>query len=130
MTLAPLTYHSDVFGGPIVVPAEFITNLASVPRAPFAYMLTGGRARGPATIHDWLYQHPDWDNRSLADEIFLEAALVNQPDLGFDAEYWPIAEVMWAGIRAGGWWAWRRHRQRAAALNPEWTAADAWPEAP
>jgi hypothetical protein len=130
ITLAPLHYRSDVFRGDIIVPPEFITDLASVPRAPFAYLITGNRARGPAVVHDWLYQHPDWEDRELADHIFYEACLCDQPELGFDAENAAITRLMWAGVRAGGWWPWYRHEKRAATLNPEWTATAAWPEAP
>jgi hypothetical protein len=130
MTLAPLIYRSDVYGDDILVPAEFITDLASVPRAPFAYMLTGGRARGPAVIHDWLYQHPDWEDRALADQILLEAMAVHQPELGFDSENRVIRGIIWSGVRVGGWWPWMKHEKRAMELNPVWTATLGWPEAP
>lgn len=130
MTLQPFLYDSDALGSRISVPAEFITDLASVPRAPFAYMITGNRARGPAVLHDWFYQHPDWEDRELADHILLEAMEVDQPELGFDAESYPIRQLIYGGVRAGGWWAWRHHGKRAEALNPEWTGGAAWPEAP
>ncbi|HEX7787426.1 MAG TPA: DUF1353 domain-containing protein [Methylomirabilota bacterium] len=123
-----LVYASDVYGAAIVVPREFVTDFASVPRVPFAYLLTGGRAPGPATVHDWLYQHPDWEDRELADRIFHEALGVQQPLLGFEAESPAVAGAMWAGVRAGGWYAWAQHRQRQSDLNPEWTARDTWPE--
>ena len=127
MTLAPFTYDSDVYGRSITVPAEFITDLASTPRLiPIAYAIAGGRARGPATLHDYLYQHPDWEDRALADRIFAEAMRVHQPELGFDAESAVMATLMWGGVRAGGWWPWRRHGKRQGELNPEWTR-DGWP---
>jgi hypothetical protein len=128
MTLRPLTYDSDLLAAhQIVVPAEFITDLSSVPRLPFAYMLTGDRARGPAVIHDWLYQHPDWQNRTLADAIFQEAMGVSQLEFGFAAESWLIRKLMWAGVRAGGWYAWNHTPTRARLLNPIWSATG-WPE--
>lgn len=127
LTLAPLSYSSDVADRVITVPAEFITDLASVPRLPLAYMLAGDRARGPALIHDWLYQHPDWDDRELADRIFYEAIGVHQPDLGHEAESWITRAIMYGGVRAGGWAAWSGHDKRATTLNPEWTTQAAWP---
>jgi hypothetical protein len=127
-TLAPLTFIS-ARAGRITVPAEFITDLASVPRLPLAYLLTGDRARGPAVIHDYLYQHPDWSDRALADLVFTEAMASHQPDFGFEAESATIRALMYHGVRAGGWVAWLRHGKRAVDLNPEWSAT-AWPPAP
>lgn len=126
---ADLVYESDVLGRSITVPREFRTDFASVPRMPFAYLVAGGRAPGPATVHDWLYQHPEWDDRELADRIFREALGVQQPLLGYEAEAAAMAATMWAGVRAGGWYAWAQHRERQVELNPEWTATDVWPEA-
>lgn len=127
MTLIPLVYRSDV-AGVITVPSEFITDFASVPRLPLAYLLAGDRAPGPAVIHDWMYQHPDFEDRILADTVIGEAMGVDQPDLGFIAEPLPIRVAITSAVRAFGWWAWRNHGKRAAALNPIWSAT-AWPEA-
>lgn len=126
ITLAPLPYWSDVYGGLLTVAARFVTDLASVPRLPFVFLLTGDRAHGPAVIHDWLYQHPDWEDRALADAIFYEAMGVDQPELGFEAESLWARVMIWTGVRAGGWLAWRRYRNRGAVLNPVWTAGT-WP---
>lgn len=127
ITLAPLVYVSSVADRRIVVPAEFITDLASVPRLPLAYMLAGDRAPGPAVVHDYLYQLPSWGDRALADAIFFEAMGLHQPVLGFEAENAAIRRMMWAAVRAGGWVPWNKD-ERAAALNPEWTRS-AWPGA-
>lgn len=126
MTLAPLVYRSDLLVEPVTIPSEFITDLASVPRLPFAYLLAGDRAHGPAVVHDWLYQHPDWEDRALADAMLLEAMTVEQLDLGFEAESLVMRRIIWAGVRAGGWLAWREHGKRQAALNPIWTRTG-WP---
>lgn len=126
MTLTPFAYVSDVAQQTIVVPAEFITDLASVPRLPLAYLLAGDRAPGPAVVHDYLYQLPSWADRSLADAIFLEAMGVHQPELGFEAEGGVIRRLMWAAVRAGGWVPWRGHEKRAAELNPVWSD-QGWP---
>ena len=52
--LAPLIYRSDVLGTIIAVPKGFPTDLASVPRFPLAYMLTGGKAKYASVVHDYL----------------------------------------------------------------------------
>ena len=127
MTLAPLRYESDLAASTIIVPAEFITDLASVPRLPLAYLIAGARAPGPSVIHDYWYQHPDLDDRQLGDGVFAEAMAVHQPDLGFEAEMAPIRGLMWGAVRSGGWLPWMRHGKRAASLNPIWSASK-WPE--
>src|SRR3990167_4506990 len=65
--LRDLAYDSAVAQARIVVPAEFVTDFASVPRLPFAYWFTGNTGHGAAVIHDWLYQHPASGDRRLAD---------------------------------------------------------------
>ncbi len=128
ITLGPLIYQSAVFGGTITVPKDLVSDLASVPRVPFAYLLAGSRVPGPAVLHDFLYLHPEFDDRALADELLYEAMGVAAPELGFEPEHPVIRSLIYAGVRAGGWVAWRDHR-RAAALNPEWSQRG-WPEAP
>lgn len=128
-TLTPLVYRSAVWADPITVPVDMVTDFASVPRAPFAFMLTGGRSPGAALVHDFLYQAPSWGDRELADAIFYEAMGVAQPELGFEPESDGIRALMWAGVRAGGWHAWNKTADRARALNPIWSST-AWPEAP
>jgi hypothetical protein len=104
--LSPLEYASDV-AGLLVVPADFVTDLASVPRVPFAYMLTGGVGHAAAVVHDFLYVCHAVD-RSTADEVFYEALLV----LGVPG--WR-AWLMWAGVRVGGGGPWNSAGQRQAA---------------
>lgn len=128
ITLAQFRYESDVACCTITVPAEFITDLASTPRLPLAYLLAGGRAPGSAVLHDFLYQVPGWDDRELADAIFYEAMGVSQPALGFEAQAAPVRWLMWAAVRSWGWRPWRNHH-RVALLNPEWSATS-WPESP
>lgn len=95
---AGLLYASDMVDQVIAVPRGFITDFASVPRLPFAYLLTGGKASAPAVIHDWMYSTREFE-RDVADAIFREAIMV----AGHSAF---TAWVMWAGVRAGGGFAW------------------------
>lgn len=48
-----LEFYSDS-RGLVTVPAGFITDFASVPRAPFAYWLAGDTAHASAAVHDYL----------------------------------------------------------------------------
>jgi hypothetical protein len=86
----PLVYDSDVAKQTITVPAGFQTDLASVPRLPVVYLLTGDSARSAAVVHDWLYS-----SRKVADAVLREASEVS----GVPAwRRW----LMWAGVRVGG----------------------------
>lgn len=91
---APLIYSSDAINRTITVPADFVTDLASVPRLPVIYWLCGGRANKPAVVHDFLYSNGIVP-REQADAVFLEAMeVVGVP--------WVYRKLMWAGVRVGG----------------------------
>ena len=92
--LAPLVYCSDLLGREIVVPTGFVTDFASVPRIPVAYLLTGGCAERAAVVHDWFYTTHEVD-RATADAVFHEAILA-------EGEPRWRAWLMWAGVRIGG----------------------------
>ena len=95
---APLVYQSDLAGIVITAPAGLITDLASVPRMPFAYLLTGGIGHKAAVIHDCLYT-THVVTRAVADGVFHEALLL------CGVSRWQ-AWLMWAGVRIGGAAAW------------------------
>jgi hypothetical protein len=67
----PLIYVSEE-GAEYVVDTGFSSDLASTPRLPFAYLLTGNTAHAPAALHDWLI-HTNACPREEADAIFREA---------------------------------------------------------
>ncbi|MBB5508183.1 DUF1353 domain-containing protein [Paraburkholderia atlantica] len=90
----PLIYDSDVAKQVIVVPTGFVTDLASVPRVPIAYMLAGGTSNEAAVVHDYLYTEHTVD-RATADAVLKEASAVT----GVPA--WRRA-IMWAAVRAFG----------------------------
>lgn len=90
----PLIYDSDVAKRVIVVPVGFVTDLASVPRVPIAYMLAGGTSNEASVVHDFLYTSHIVD-RETADAVLKEASAVT----GVPAwRRW----IMWAGVRIGG----------------------------
>ena len=71
----PLNYYSTLLDQTITVPTLFETDLASVPRFPFVYMLWGGRAHREGVLHDYLYRK-DSDpvvTFMMANRIFLSA---------------------------------------------------------
>ncbi|WP_283149033.1 DUF1353 domain-containing protein [Silvimonas soli] len=92
--IAPLVYQSDVAGQTFTVPAGFHTDLASVPRLPVVFLLTGDTSREAAALHDYLYtEHPV--PRAIADAVLREASAVT----GVPAwRRW----LMWAGVRLWG----------------------------
>jgi hypothetical protein len=121
-TVSTLTYLSAVPGtGRIDVPTDFITDFASVLRAPLMWWLAGGVGSPAAVVHDWLYQRHEVLGRSIdkatADRVFLEA-------LGAWGVWawrrWP----MYTAVAAFGGHAWRTGPARFAALNPKWTAQE------
>lgn len=91
--LSDLIYRSDILGRTIVVPEGFVTDFASVPRVPVAFLLTGDSAHAAAVVHDFLYSTKIVD-RKTADEVFYEACRLEEP-------VWR-SWIMWLGVRLGG----------------------------
>lgn len=125
MTLAPLRYESPATGR-VVIPAEFVTDLASTPRAPFTFWLAGGRGTRSAVLHDFAYQFGYWlgedglrreSSKADTDAAFY-ASLRADPISGAGPV---IARLMYAAVRVGGRGIWR-DAGRTRALNPIWTA--------
>lgn len=90
----PLYYASDVAKAVIIVPAGFITDLASVPRMPVIYWLTGNVAAKAAVLHDWNYSTGQF-SRAMCDAIFRESSEV----IGVS---WWRRNLMYLGVRVGG----------------------------
>jgi hypothetical protein len=91
---APLVYQSDVAKMTITAPAGMVTDFASVPRAPLAYMLFGDRASEASVIHDFLYAS-HLVPRSVADAVLREASAVTGVS-------WFARNSMWLGVRLFG----------------------------
>lgn len=97
--LAPLVYCSDLLHEMIIVPEGFVSDGASVPRLPFAYMVVGGKGKRAAVVHDWAYSGGLPVSREVADNVFAEALR----SCGYNAL---VVGLMFAGVRLGGWWGW------------------------
>lgn len=70
-----LVYQSDFAGRTFIVPCGFQTDLASVPRLPIIFWLTGASSNEAACIHDFLYSTHEVD-RATADAVLREASAV------------------------------------------------------
>lgn len=92
--VSPLVYQSDVAKITITVPAGFVTDFASVPRIPIAFLLTGDTGSEPAVVHDYLYS-TGMLLRSTCDLVLKEACLATGMPL------WR-AWMIYAGVRVGG----------------------------
>lgn len=100
----PFRYQSDEAKMIITVPIGFYTDFASVPREfPLIYSLLGDTAHEPAVIHDFLY-YSAITTREMADNVFYEAMTI------FGVPDWK-RDMLYEGVRAGGWWAWDQHRK-------------------
>jgi hypothetical protein len=101
---------SAVLRGRLVVPAGFVTDFASVPRLPLVYWLFGNRARGPAVVHDFLYQTHLCADKTTADAVFRELMRV-EGDTG------PVRVFMWLGVHVAGQAAWASGPERFLVLG-------------
>lgn len=90
----PFVYRSLVAGTTFIVPEGFITDLASVPRLPVVYWLTGATCDEAAVVHDFLYT-TQVVTREMADAVLSEASAV------MGVPTWRRG-LMWAGVRVGG----------------------------
>lgn len=94
LVAAPFLYQSDVAGQTFTVPVGFQTDLASVPRLPIVFLLTGDTSREAAVVHDYLYS-THLVPRNVADAVLREASAVTQVP---SWRRW----LMWAGVRVFG----------------------------
>ena len=108
---APLSWVdpsvADVNMQHIIVPPDFITDLASIPAALRGLLDVNGRSRRPAALHDWLYA-AQICSRAVADETLRRALIA-------EGESSATARVYWLGVRLGGGSAWDGHKQTGLA---------------
>jgi hypothetical protein len=74
--LQPFRYQSDLLGRTLTVESGFLTDYASVPRVPGAYLLFGDTSHKAAVIHDWLFHHHEVCDEQTANKVLLEAMVV------------------------------------------------------
>lgn len=100
---APLVFDSVVAHGLITVPAGFVTDFASIPVLLWRILPPVGAYDRAAVVHDYLYFLGGMP-RAQADRVLREAMLA----CGVDRA---TVDEIYDGVRLGGWWAWRQHRQ-------------------
>lgn len=71
----PLGFYTARYNMTICAPAGFVTDFASVPRLPLAWLLAGGTGHWEAVIHDPMYRF-GLPHRHMADWIFYDAGRV------------------------------------------------------
>ena len=98
--LSPLVYRAGD-GAIITVPENFVTDLASIPRGLWNILPPIGNYDAAAVLHDRNYTIQDM-SRSRADALLREAMEVCGVGRVTRA-------LIWSGVRAGGWKAWRQH---------------------
>ena len=107
MILEPFEVIID--GESVVVPAGFVSDLASVPIPFRALFPRFGPWNASAIVHDFLYVKGEIFGRPItqrfADLVFLRMMRAN-PRVGRHRAY-----PMYIGVRLGGYWIWRRNRR-------------------
>jgi len=101
--LDPLLYQADD-ASRYEVPAGFHTDGASVPRGLWNVFPKYGKYLESAVLHDWLYASACLTRRQ-ADKLFKEA--MKSQGVGRFRR-----ACIYAGVRTGGWGAWRKHRKQ------------------
>ena len=101
----PLIFYSNLLKMTVMVPVEFETDLASVPRIPIIYGLWGARAHREAVLHDALYRIDSIPvvKFSVANKVFLEA-MKSRGKPG--RVRWP----MYLGVVIGGYMSYHKHK--------------------
>lgn len=91
---------AELFDPWFIVPAGFVSDLASVPRLPLAFWIFGDTAHQSAVLHDYLYEfgataaRPPID-RELLDRVFLAA-------MEAEGLSWWRRRLMFAAVRLAG----------------------------
>jgi hypothetical protein len=135
--LSPFIYFSERFNTTIKVEPGFLTDFASVPRVPIAYMLCGGHGKKAATIHDLNYSSAAFPKR-WADLMFYdglkETLLPKLSNLEAPTDMqcvwfmllwlkmYIVCVLMYIGVAIGGWgtwWKYKGRRKKGLPLRPD-----------
>lgn len=105
--LEPIFWTSDIsailYDGLIgyeIIPAGFVTDLASIPPG---VPIPAGRQNIAAILHDWLYQH-NGCTRLEADRVLRDCCRYLKVNRIRTA-------IIFAGVRIGGWIVWNNYRK-------------------
>jgi hypothetical protein len=112
---AAVFVHEDI---KVQVPKGFMTDFASIPWF-FRWWQTGsvGPQRVAAYFHDWLYSEQSALTRKQSDRVYRLAMLAaSDPTV----RNWLRRWAMYAGLRIGGFLAWRSNQKSLRELGPGW----------
>ena len=99
--LAPFAFRDG--DDDIVVPAGFLSDFNSTPRAVWWYFAPQEYPEA-GVVHDWLYQHPDGRTRNQCDVIHRRILELTGCRKGKRV-------LAYLGIRSGGWVPWNKYRK-------------------
>lgn len=115
-------FRVSIDGVIYTVPANFKTDLASVPRL-FRSAVSVVSAIEGSILHDFFYRIPGKIARAMADKILYQMARFQLRPKGKPTGLWgrirrpfqiasaeTTAAIMYGGVRAGGWFTWRQAR--------------------
>ena len=108
--VADLNYQIGTTNWVIVVPAGFVTDFASTPRAIWAVLPPAGQYQLAAVVHDFLY----WDQgctRQQADDL-LRVAMAESNVKPFERD------IIWQAVRRFGGAAWEENATAKSAGKP------------
>lgn len=86
----------------VVVPQGFVCDLGSIPRLLWWWAAPDGKYRPAVIVHDYLYETQTLTRRKADRTMYRIMRHVGVRP----TQAW----LMWLGVRAGGWWAWRQRR--------------------
>jgi hypothetical protein len=98
VVIEPMSYSIENTGQTITVPAGFVTDFASTPRAIWSFLPPFGNYQKAAVVHDYLYWMQDC-TKNQSDKILLIAMTESNVS---QRDRW----VIYNGVRIGGQSAW------------------------
>lgn len=101
-------FDSRLLGARLIVDPGLVTDLASVPRFPGAYLVAGGFGQGPAVLHDWACQIKLWSWQRAA-SLFWEASNTDGTALGIPMMPRWRRQAMYRALQVAGFWRWREY---------------------
>lgn len=108
-----IPWYDETRDWTVVVPAGFLTDFASIPRAVWPLLPKTGRTyTRPAVVHDWLYHAGAVDGepitRGYADQALKHA-------MQEEGAPWALRHLIHRAVRVGGWQVWRKRRKQAGS---------------
>jgi len=104
-----LIYYSELLNQYLCVPADFITDYASIPRIFWNILPPSGKYTKAAVLHDYIYNSGIF-NKKTADSLFKEAMKA------LEVDGWKV-NAMYYGVDWFGFMAWNNYRKESSNGN-------------